>query len=89
MELAGECVAVLRVDENDGHCGWDAGHHGQEVGEAVLFLQLVETDVWVGGLSRGEAGPVDGAERLLERAKVVVKTATLHIRLGFGSYLQP
>ena len=54
MKLAGECVAVLRVDENDGHCGWDAGHHGQEVGEAVLLPQLVETDVWVGGLSGGE-----------------------------------
>ena len=88
MELIGQSVAVLRVDENDGHCGRDAGHHGQEVRQTVLLLQLVETDVGVGGLSSSYVHPVDGAKGLVEGAKAVVEVVTLHLRNRLDPQLQ-
>ena len=49
----------FRVDKDDCESGWGAGHGGHEVGEGVLHLEVVNPDVMVGGLARGEADPVN------------------------------
>ena len=54
------------VNKNHGPGCRDASQGGHEVGEAVLLLQLVETNVLVGGLSGGEGCPVDSGWGLLE-----------------------
>ena len=73
MELIGQSVAVLRVDENDGHCGNDGVHGGEEVRQTILLLQLVEKDVGVGGHSCCQVSPGYGVNHLAEWALTVLK----------------
>ena len=41
---------IVRVDEDHGPGGRSAGHGGHEIGQTVLSLQVVQSDVGVGGL---------------------------------------
>ena len=64
---------VFRVDEDDGFCGGSAGHGGHEEGEAVFLLEVMETNVGVGGLARCHGHPVDVSYFLPEGSRGVLE----------------
>ena len=69
-ELCVQIVALVSVDQNDGHCCRNTRKLLQkrdEHGEAVFSREFVETHVRVRDFMGGEAGPVDVGMRLTER----------------------